>query len=77
MNKYPVALVGGEGLTFINDLLTRICVGEEVGTDDDAFWAAGLLKYGLVERECHNGAHFDSFLNEIGYEKKGGVSNAK
>ena len=70
---YPAAIVGGDTYRQLCDLLERICAGEEIGTEDDELLASGMLKYTLVSNECCNSSHFDNLLEEIGYEKKGGV----
>ena len=70
---YPAAVVGGDTYRQLCDLLERICSGEEIGTEEDELLASGMLKYTLMSNECCNGSHFDSLLEEMGYEKKGGV----
>ena len=69
---YPLGIVGGDTYRQLVDLLERLSCGEEVGTEEDMFLAGGMLKYTLVNTECCDGAHFDSLLSEMGYEKKGG-----
>lgn len=72
-NEYKAALIGGDNVDLLTDLLERLCCGEPVGTEEDAYWASGLLKYQMVDNQCHNGAHFDSLLAEMGYKKEGGA----
>lgn len=73
VSNYPVAAVGGEAYWFITDLLERIVSGEPIGGEDDQWQASMLLKYTLVDGQCHDGKHFESFMAELGYKKDGGA----
>jgi len=72
--EYPIAIIEGNDYDYLYDLLCRVSDGEEFGTDDDLDWIAGMMKYGLLT--CCEGRHIVGRLEMLGYEKKGGVTNA-
>ena len=69
--EYPVAVVEGNDLDYLQDLLYRLFDGEDVGTEADLDWIHHMLKYGLIT--CCKGIHTEARLESLGYEKKGGV----
>jgi len=71
---YPVGIIEGNDYDYLNDLLYRVEVGEEVGTEADLWWIGGMFKYGLLT--CCEGRHVQDQLKSLGYEKKGGGNDA-
>ena len=71
---YPFGVIQGNDYDYLNDLLSRVEVGDEVGTEDDLDWIGYVFKYGLLT--CCEGRHVDSQLDSLGYKKTGGGNGA-
>lgn len=69
-------VVEGREYRWLNDLLVRMSCGEEIGTNDDLDYAAGLVERSACCERCE-GLYNQHILSKMGYEKKGGVSNAE
>lgn len=69
--EYPVGIIEGNDYDYLWDLLSRIEIGETVGTESDLVWIGGMFKYGMLT--CCEGRHVQDQLERLGYEKKGGV----
>lgn len=68
-------VVEGREYDWLNDLLGRMLCGDEVGTNDDLDYVAGLIERVSCCERCE-GLYNHHILSRMGYEKKGGVSNA-
>jgi hypothetical protein len=71
---YPVGVIEGNDYDYLENLLDRLMSEDEVGTEADLDWIAGMFKYGLLT--CCEGRHVQDQLKSLGYEKKGGGNDA-
>jgi len=69
-------VVEGAEYRWLNDLMSRLASGEEVGTPADLYRIAGLVERSSCCERCER-IWNESALKNAGYEKKGGVSDAE